>query len=111
MRDYNEVDPIILSVDENDEISIKEVADMIAEAMGYPLDRIKVPLQSPCPVVFVHTLAGVLTLVLHRLVRHVQVRWSVQEDGEQQEAQDLPARLPVHSHQGWYVVPSSCRLM
>jgi nucleoside-diphosphate-sugar epimerase len=43
VRDYNEVDPIILSVDENDEISIKEVADMIAEAMGYPLDRIKVP--------------------------------------------------------------------
>jgi nucleoside-diphosphate-sugar epimerase len=42
VRDYNEVDPIILSVDENDEISIKEVADMIAEAMGYPLDRIKV---------------------------------------------------------------------
>lgn len=41
VRDYNEVDPIILSVDENDEISIKEVADMIAEAMGYPLDRIK----------------------------------------------------------------------
>jgi len=41
--DYNEVDPIILSVAENDEISIKEVADMIAEAMAYPLDRIKVP--------------------------------------------------------------------
>lgn len=42
VRNYTEVDPIILSVDEVDEISIKDVAEMIAEAMGYPLDRIKV---------------------------------------------------------------------
>ena len=31
-------DPIILSVDESDEVSIKEVAEMIADAMGFTGD-------------------------------------------------------------------------
>jgi len=32
---YDSVDPLILSVDENDEISIKDVVDSIVDAMGY----------------------------------------------------------------------------
>jgi nucleoside-diphosphate-sugar epimerase len=36
LRDYPEVDPIILSVGEEDEVSIKEVALTIAEALGIP---------------------------------------------------------------------------
>lgn len=35
IRDYDEVDPIILSVDENDEISIKDVVSAIAEAYEF----------------------------------------------------------------------------
>ncbi|XP_044525392.1 GDP-L-fucose synthase isoform X1 [Gracilinanus agilis] len=35
LREYNEVDPIILSVGEEDEVSIKEAAEAIAEAMGF----------------------------------------------------------------------------
>ncbi|XP_074059078.1 GDP-L-fucose synthase isoform X2 [Macrotis lagotis] len=35
LREYNEVDPIILSVGEEDEVSIKEAAETIAEAMGF----------------------------------------------------------------------------
>jgi len=34
MREYNEVEPIILSVDEEAEVSISEVAQMITEAYG-----------------------------------------------------------------------------
>ena len=35
MRNYHDVDPIILSVDEAAEVSIKDVADMIAKAMNF----------------------------------------------------------------------------
>jgi len=35
LRDYDEVSPIILSVGEEDEVSIKEVYDMVAEAMDF----------------------------------------------------------------------------
>lgn len=41
VRHYEEVDPIILSVDEQDEISIRDVAFMIAEAMDYDTSKIK----------------------------------------------------------------------
>ncbi|XP_032230640.2 GDP-L-fucose synthase [Nematostella vectensis] len=34
LRDYNEIDPIILSVSEEEEVSIKEVAEMVAKGMG-----------------------------------------------------------------------------
>jgi hypothetical protein len=40
LRSYNEVDPVILSVDEEDEISIEEVARTIAEAMKFKGDVI-----------------------------------------------------------------------
>ncbi len=42
IRNYDEPEPIILSVDEQDEISIKDVAELIAEAMDYDIARIKV---------------------------------------------------------------------
>ncbi|CAD7945541.1 unnamed protein product [Amoebophrya sp. A120] len=35
MNEYHSPEPIILSVDEKDEVSIKDVAQMIANAMGY----------------------------------------------------------------------------
>lgn len=35
LRCYEEAEPIILSVDEADEVSIKEVATKIADALGY----------------------------------------------------------------------------
>ncbi|CAD5110828.1 DgyrCDS191 [Dimorphilus gyrociliatus] len=35
LREYNEVDPIILSVNEDDEISIKEAAENVVEAMEF----------------------------------------------------------------------------
>ncbi|XP_074149282.1 GDP-L-fucose synthase [Sminthopsis crassicaudata] len=35
LREYNEVEPIILSVDEDDEVSIREAAETIAETMGF----------------------------------------------------------------------------
>lgn len=35
LRDYDEVAPIILSVDEKDEVSIKAVADLIATNLGF----------------------------------------------------------------------------
>ena len=35
MRDYDEVSPIILSVDESAEISIKEAAEAVVEAMDF----------------------------------------------------------------------------
>jgi len=41
LRKYEEIDPIILSVDEKDEISIKDVATLIANAFEFPLDRLK----------------------------------------------------------------------
>lgn len=35
MREYNEADPIILSVGEDDELSIKEAAELVVEGMGF----------------------------------------------------------------------------
>merc|ERR1712112_590199 len=35
LREYEEVDPIILATDEEDEVSIKEVAEMILEAFKF----------------------------------------------------------------------------
>jgi GDP-L-fucose synthase len=35
MRSYEEIDPIILSVDPEDEVSIKHIADAIVGAMGF----------------------------------------------------------------------------
>uniref|UniRef100_A0A8B9JBG1 Tissue specific transplantation antigen P35B n=1 Tax=Astyanax mexicanus TaxID=7994 RepID=A0A8B9JBG1_ASTMX len=35
LREYNEVDPIILSVGEEDEVSIKEAADAVVEALEF----------------------------------------------------------------------------
>jgi len=35
MRDYDEVEPIILSVDPEDEVSIKQVAELIAKSLGF----------------------------------------------------------------------------
>jgi GDP-L-fucose synthase len=38
LREYNEIDPVILSVGENEEISIKQVADAIVKAIGFEGD-------------------------------------------------------------------------
>merc|ERR1711862_445705 len=35
LRKYDSVEPIILSVDEADEVAIKDIAQMIAEAMNF----------------------------------------------------------------------------
>lgn len=35
LRDYDEVEPVILSVDEKDEVSIKDVAELIAKNLGF----------------------------------------------------------------------------
>ncbi|KAM6501127.1 hypothetical protein JOM56_004141 [Amanita muscaria] len=35
LREYDDVEPVILSVGENEEVSIKEVADAIVKAMGF----------------------------------------------------------------------------
>jgi len=35
LRDYNEIDPIILSVDEQDEITIKETVELVVKAMNF----------------------------------------------------------------------------
>jgi len=38
LREYKEIDPIILSVGEKDEVSIKDVADAIVKAVGFEGD-------------------------------------------------------------------------
>lgn len=38
LREYNEIDPIILSVGEKDEVSIKQVADAIVKAVDFEGD-------------------------------------------------------------------------
>lgn len=38
LKEYNEIDPIILSVGEKDEVSIKQVADAIVKAVGFEGD-------------------------------------------------------------------------
>ena len=35
VREYEEIEPIILSVGEEDEVSIKQVADAIVDSMGF----------------------------------------------------------------------------
>eukprot|EP00438_Fugacium_kawagutii_P033022 Skav234005 [mRNA] locus=scaffold2637:140009:147191:- [translate_table: standard] len=43
LRDYKEIEPIILSVGEEDEVSISDVANMICEAMGFKGKLVKAP--------------------------------------------------------------------
>lgn len=43
MRDYDSVEPIILSVPEEDEVSIRDVALMVAEAAGIPREKVNIP--------------------------------------------------------------------
>uniref|UniRef100_A0A8B9CZD3 GDP-L-fucose synthase n=1 Tax=Anser brachyrhynchus TaxID=132585 RepID=A0A8B9CZD3_9AVES len=55
LREYEEVEPIILSVGEEDEVSIKEAADAIVEAMDFRGElivsfRIHVPGVERCPL-------------------------------------------------------------
>ena len=38
LREYTETEPIILSVGEEDEISIKEAAEHVVEAMGFEVN-------------------------------------------------------------------------
>lgn len=38
MREYNEIEPIILSVDEKDEISIKDAFDAVVKAFDYKVN-------------------------------------------------------------------------
>ena len=38
LREYDEIDPVILSVGEDEEISIKQVADSIVKAVGFEGD-------------------------------------------------------------------------
>ena len=45
LREYKEVDPIILSVNEQDEVSIREAAMAVVNAMGFEV------LQSHCTMV------------------------------------------------------------
>lgn len=40
LREYNEVDPIILSVNDEDEVSIYEAALAVAEAMNFKVGPI-----------------------------------------------------------------------
>jgi GDP-L-fucose synthase len=40
LREYPEIDPIILSVDEAAEVSIRDVVHMVADAAGFPRDQI-----------------------------------------------------------------------
>lgn len=40
MRDYDSVEPIILSVPEEDEVSIRDVALMVADAAGIPREKV-----------------------------------------------------------------------
>ena len=42
LREYAEIEPIILSVDEDDEVSIKTVADSIVTALDFN-GQVKVP--------------------------------------------------------------------
>ncbi|PAA71423.1 hypothetical protein BOX15_Mlig021335g1, partial [Macrostomum lignano] len=41
LRHYNEVDPLILSVDERDEISIRQAAELVAQAMNLPASQLQ----------------------------------------------------------------------
>lgn len=40
MRDYDSVEPIILSVPEEDEVSIRDLALMVADAAGIPREKV-----------------------------------------------------------------------
>ena len=41
-RNYHDTTPLILSVGEEQEISIKQAAELVADAMGFDLQKIKV---------------------------------------------------------------------
>lgn len=40
LREYGEIDPVILSVDEEDELSIRELAELVTEAFGLKKDDV-----------------------------------------------------------------------
>lgn len=71
IREYKETEPIILSVGEEDELSIKQVAESIAKALKFE-GEVQVQLSKSSKFSDSNT----------TLVWHFKSRWSVQEDGK-----------------------------
>ena len=90
LRFYDQIDPLILSVSEAEEVTIKHVADEIVRAVGfeghYSFDSTKADGQC-----------------VWRCERMVADDPQVQEDGLEREADEAAARVQVHA------VPASAR--
>lgn len=115
LRAYDSVEPIILSVDEADEVSIKDVALMVADAMGF---KGKVVFDTSKAVRWrVGAGAGGGGLgaagrgsnINHSIPRHhttttttthARAGRPIQEDGIERQAAQVPARLQVQAHEG-----------
>ena len=74
LREYDEIEPIILSVDEKDEMSIKEAAEAIVEAMDF-----KGPVVVSSKLNFLNnSLPKKFLYYLNKIkVRYNKVRWSI----------------------------------
>ena len=125
LREYKEIDPIILSgaslwtcadhcthmhlthtiagplhplVGEEDEVSIKDAAEAICKAMNFTGElKVRPPVNAPA------LNCGCLSNPpCHsvRPVRHHQGGRAVQEDGQQRQAAQVPPRLSVHALPG-----------
>ena len=97
LRGYDAVDPIILSVGEEDEVAIRDVALLVAEAMGFEgkvvFDTSKAVGNGP---------GGSLDQLSARLVPCVaapspHAGRSIQEDSVECQAARAAPRLPLHS--------------
>lgn len=97
--EYPEIDPIILSVGEKDEITIKQVAEAIVKAVGFE-GEVTVASFLPSLLLLVAAPRPLTTTArspARNAVGHVQGRRAVQEDGEQRQAAQVPARVRVHA--------------
>ena len=94
VRNYDSVEPVILSVGEEDEVSIGDVAKAIAEAMEFEGE---VVVSARAARVRARARASSAHERARRPVRHVQVGRPVQEDCVQrQDPRPVPG-VPVHA--------------
>lgn len=96
LREYNEIDPVILSVGEDEEVSIKQVADAIVKAVGFD-GEYSVRYLELCS-----WQSGWLMVVA--AVRHEPRGRAVPQAGVEQEASEPDWRVPVHAVREGFVL-------
>lgn len=98
LHEYDEIDPLILSVGEAEEVSIKQVANAVVEALDFqgPFE-----VSSHCHFPNCNNRGMSTSLIFSHIHRKtdgcIEGRWTVQKDRFEPQAPRLLARLRIYT--------------